>query len=273
MKWKMKNYLEKFFNHWTLLFLNILIIISVELTGMFFMDSGLIHLIALFFIVLGATRIFVHYDVYDQYLKPLIHGGILVLLVFAISHILEYVSYAIFYVSYDIIAVNVVNLYLVGLLITSLSVEMFLGRLKNGGRLLVPLFHLGIITFLVLTVSSLVNGAMVNLEVNGLGMFIYSSLVILVTLVCIGQLFRLRSRVTILVNFLNYFVASFALVSCSAMLYVLNEMLVRLGLPYFQMMYIGHFIFYAALSIMFLAYVKLSKLGGIYEDLKDIDEN
>ena len=121
----MGNKLERIFNHWTLLFLNVAIIVFVEATSMFFMRTGLIHLIAILFIALGALRIFVHYDVYDRYLRPLIYGGILTLLIFAVSHVLEYASYSLLYLPYDAIAANVVNLYLTGLLIVILSVEHF----------------------------------------------------------------------------------------------------------------------------------------------------
>ncbi|MFZ2201971.1 MAG: hypothetical protein WAV56_01090 [Microgenomates group bacterium] len=138
------NKIERVFNHWTLLFINVAIIVFVEATGMFFMRTGLIHLLAILFIVLGISRIFVHYDVYDQYLKPLIHGGILTLLIFAVSHVLEYFSYSFLYLPYDAIAANVVNLYLMGLLIIILSVEYFLKRIEKGSKILSPILYAGV---------------------------------------------------------------------------------------------------------------------------------
>lgn len=263
----MGNRLEQVFNHWTLLFVNVAIIIFVEATSMFFMRTGLIHLIAILFIALGISRIFVHYDVYDQYLKPLIHGGILTLLIFAVSHVLEYFSYSFLYLPYDAIAANVVNLYLAGLLIVVLSVEHFLKRIEKEPKILSPVLYAGVSVSLALTVLFFFRSNLVRLTLANWQIYGYGLAVVVVAILGIRQLLRLRSHVTILVNFINYFLVSFVLISISAMLYVLNDFLGSAGVSYVQVMYVSHFLFYGALSLMFLAFVRISHLGGVYEGL------
>ena len=235
---------------------------------MFFMRTGLIHLIAILFVALGALRIFVHYDVYDQYLRPLIYGGILTLLIFAVSHVLEYASYSLLYLPYDAIAANVVNLYLTGLLIVILSVEHFLKRVEKVLRIMTPLLYSGMIACLALTILFFFRSGLVRLTPGG-PMYSYGLAVLIVTFLGIGRLLRLRAHVTILVNFINYFIASFILISISALMYVLSDVLEGVGMSYFQVMYISHFLFYGALSLMFLAYGRLSRLGGVYQGVKD----
>lgn len=262
-----RNRLEQVFSHWMLLFINVAIIIFVEATSMFFMRTGLIHLIAILFIALGISRIFVHYDVYDQYLKPLIHGGILTLIIFAVSHVLEYFSYSFLYLPYDAIAANVVNLYLTGLLIIILSVEHFLKRIEKEPKILPPILYAGVSVSLALTVLFFFRSNLVELTTASWLVYGYGLAVVMVAILGIRRLLRLRSHVTILVNFVNYFTASFALVSASALLYVLNDLLESVGVPYMQVMYISHFLFYGASSLMFLAFVRISRLGGVYEGL------
>lgn len=264
----MENKFERIFNHWILLFFNIAIVIFVEATSMFFMRTGLIHLVAIFFIVLGASRIFVHYDVYDRYLRPFIHGGILTLIIFAVSHVLEYISYSFLYLPYDAIAANVVNLYLGGWLIVIVSGEHFLKRIEKAPIFLTPVLYGGIVFCLVLTILFFARSDLIRLTGSGWEMYGYALAVVIVTFFGISRLLRLAHHVTLLIGFVNYFSASFVLISLSALLYVFSDLLGGLGISYLQVMYVSHFLFYGALSLMFLAYVRLSHLGGIYEGIR-----
>jgi hypothetical protein len=62
-----------------------------------------------------------------------------------------------------------------------------------------------------------------------------------------------------------YIAISFALIAAAALQYVLYEALEDAGLPVLQIIYVSHFFFYAALSLLFLSFPKLARLGGIYE--------
>lgn len=260
---------EKLFNHWTFLFLNLVVVILVEATGRLFMDTGLIHLIAIFFIGLGIGRIFVHYEVYDQFLKPLIYGGIAILILFAVSHVLEYAGYTFFYLPFETIAANVVNFYLTGLLIIAFSVSYFLKRLEKGLVVYGCILPIGMVVTPIATIIFYLNPSFVNLSHSSWLMYLYSVAVIGVTALGISWLIRLKRHVSILVNFIDYFNAAFVMIAISSMFYVLNEPLERVGVEYMQVMYISHFVFYGALSLIFLSFVRLSHLGGMYEVVED----
>ncbi|HSW90039.1 MAG TPA: hypothetical protein VLH19_04165, partial [Patescibacteria group bacterium] len=112
-------------NHWILLTINIAIIVAVEASGSFFANSGLIHLIAVFFVILGLTRIWTHKDVYDRFLVPLIHSGIIGMLILALSHIFEYISFRIG-LPHATVSANVVNAYMLTFLFITIGAESFL---------------------------------------------------------------------------------------------------------------------------------------------------
>jgi len=260
---------EKLFNHWTLLFLNFVIVILVEATGRLFMDTGLIHLIAILFIGLGVGRIFIHYEVYDQFLKPLIYGGVATLILFAVSHILEYAGYTFFYLPFETIAAIVVNFYLTGLFIITLSAFYFLKMLKKELVVYGYILPVGMVATLIATVLFYLKPTLVNLSHTSWLMYLYSGAVIGVTALGIYWLLRLKRHVSILVDFIDYFNAAFIMIATSAMFYVLSEPLERVGVEYMQVMYISHFIFYGALSLIFLSFVRLSHLGGVYSAIEE----
>lgn len=262
----MNNLLEKIFSHWTLLAINLVIIVAVEATGGFFMKTGLIHLIALLFIGLGITRIFIHYEVYDRFLKPLIYGGIAVLILFAVSHILEYVNYAVFYFPFGMIAANVVNFYLVGLLIVTFSATFFLKGIEKEARIYRYLLPLAMIFLVIVTVRNYLNPSSVDLSPSKWLMYVYALAVTGATGLGVYWLLRLKKYETILSNFIDYFNASFIMIGVSAAFYVFNETFEKVGIDYMQVMYMSHFLFYGALSFMFLSFVRLTKLGGLYEE-------
>lgn len=260
-----KNKFEKFLSPWTFLFLNLVIVVLVEATGMFFMTTGLIHLIAILFIALGIGRIFVHYNVHDQFLNPLIYGGIATLLLYAISHVLEYVSYAYFSLPYETISINVVNFYLTGLFIIALSVSYFLKRLEKGFTFFSYLLPIGVALCVFATILFNLYPNLVNLGFSSWLLYLYAGTVIGVTILGISWLIRLKSHVSILANFIDYFNAAFIMIAGSAMFYILSESLVNIGVDYTQIMYVSHFLFYGALSMIFLSFGKLTHLGGLYD--------
>ena len=59
------------------------------------------------------------------------------------------------------------------------------------------------------------------------------------------------------------------LVAGAAFQYVFYELIEDAGLPEHQVIYMSHFFFYAALSVMFLAFGKSLEPKGIFKDLKD----
>jgi hypothetical protein len=65
-------------------------------------------------------------------------------------------------------------------------------------------------------------------------------------------------------------IAGIMLATLPYIFYDLLEM--RWGVPMYQIMYLSHFFFYASLSLMFLAFGKITVLGGELEELKTMTE-
>lgn len=262
----MGNSLEKIFSHWTLLAINLVIVVAVESTGSFFMQSGLIHLIALLFIGLGIARIFIHYKVYDQFLKPLIYGGITVLILFAVSHILEFMNYAVFFLPFPMIAATVVNFYLIGLLIITFSTTFFLKGIEKISGLYIYLLPAVMGVLVVATIRNYMFPNSIDLAPSNWLMYVYTFAVAAATILGVYWLIKLKKYEAMLANFIDYFNASFVMLGISASFYVFNEIFEKVGIDYMQVMYISHFLFYGALSFMFLSFGRLSKLGGLYDE-------
>lgn len=69
-------------------------------------------------------------------------------------------------------------------------------------------------------------------------------------------------------GFVNYLAISIGMVVFAALPNIFYELMEdKLNIPELQIIYLSHFTFYAALSIIFLAFGRLSNLAGVYKDL------
>ncbi len=257
---------ETIFNEWVLLSVNVAIILATELSGQYFARTGIIHIIAIVFVILGISRIFIHYDAYDRYLRPLIRGGSVALVTFAASHLVEILGYMYFKATVDAIFINVVNFYIMSMLIVAIGAEYFLRALKREGMTKIIVLGAAVAVFSLLTILIFMNRISVSLEPGGSVPYIYSLLVVASSIFSINRLFNVKRRVSIMAGFINYFIAAFVLITISALQYVLYDVLPGLGIPGFQILYVSHFLFYGALTLIFLAFVRLSDLGGVYQE-------
>lgn len=259
-------------NHWTLLAINILIISAVEISGNFFSRTGLIHILAVIFVGLGFLRLLFHAHVHDQFLEPIIHNGIFALVVLAFSHIVEYASYRYFKLPRQTIYANVINFYMIGLLVIALGVEGFWKGMQKSSKLIISLSWLGIVVFLGLITFFIVNPKVIELESTSWQVLGYVGAIIFVAGLSIWRLLRLKKHVSIMVNFVNYFIAAIALIGFGALISTTEEVITNIGVPSVQIAFLHHFLFYGALSLMYLAYERLLNLGGTYEDLEALEK-
>lgn len=256
--------LEKILSAKVLIAINILIIVAAELTGELFLQTGLIHMIALLFLLLGISRIFVHYNSYDQYLQPLTLGAVAALLLFAFSHLTEYFSFGNGTEHYsDALYVDVTNVYMTAMLMVALGAQYFLSKQSKTVPLLLTLAG-AFAGSLVVTVLGFLRIITISLEPDEADVYLYSVVVIGVTILSITRMLRLGKAVSIMQSFARYIAVAFSLIALAALYYLLYEILEHAGMPDVQIIYISHFLFYAALSVMFLAFPRLARLGGIY---------
>lgn len=264
---RMSINLEKILSHWTLLAINVVIITVTELSSHFFVDKGIIHLIALLFVFLGISRIFVHYDAYDRYLRPLIRGGLAALLFFSVSHLVEFLGYVYLKTYEDAIFINVINFYIISILAITIGAEYFLRTLKEDNRATIWILSAGVVVFLVLTPLIFLNKIKVSLELDSWTVYVYTVIVLGALFFGVDRLVKIKRHVPVVADFVNYFIATFVLVAISAFQYIFYDAIGAIGVPAFQVVYMSHFLFYGALSFMFLAFARLAHMGGVYESM------
>lgn len=256
--------IERIMTPTVLVIINLIIIIAAEATGELFLETGLIHIIALFFLILGISRIFVHYKTFDQYLQPLLLGSVAAILLFSFSHVVEYFSFGHGEEAYDdALYVDVTNMYSTAMLLVALGAQFFI--YKRVHKLWTLLLCLGAFALsLALTILGLIRSYELPLEPDEPWIYLYGVLVLLATYLSVSRMHALGSATSIMKQFSGYLVVAFILVAGSALYYLAYELLEELGLPDTQIIYISHFMFYAALSLMFLAYPRLAKPQGLY---------
>ena len=86
----------------------------------------------------------------------------------------------------------------------------------------------------------------------------------------IERLFKIRKSVSIMRGFTSYLIGAFVLVAIAALQYIWYDALQDAGVPYLQIIYISHFLFYGALSLMFLAFQHIANLGGMYSQIGEV---
>ena len=259
---------EKILNYRTLLLINLIIIVATELSGHVFEELGIIHLVAIIFVILGISRIFIHYDVYDRYLRLLIVGGSFSLVIFSISHLVEFLGYAYFKIYEDAIFVSVINLYIMSMLAVAIGAEYFIRTLKKGLPIMTVILIITVISFFILTLMVFFKKLSVSLEPDELTPYIYAILVLGTSFLSLNRLMQIKKHVSIMVSFINYFMGAFVLITISALNYVFYDFINGIGIPEFQIIYISHFLFYGALTLIFLAFGHLTNLGGIYKEVQ-----
>lgn len=257
-------YLDKIFSVPVLVTINVLIILVAESTGTFFLETGLIHIIALFFLILGILRIFVHYNAYDRYLQPLLWATVLSLVIFSASHLTEYLSFAGLDEPYSHdLYVDVTNLYMTAMLVVALGAQFFIARRDKNWKLF-SVLSVALIASGLFTLLGFLRIYNVSIEPDEIDIYVYSIVVAVATVVSVNRLLRIGRAVSIVRDFAIYISIAFGFVLLAALQYSLYEVLEHAGMPDYKIIYLGHYLFYIALTVLFLAFPKLIQKGGIY---------
>lgn len=266
-----KKTLEKVLNPWTFLFINLAIIFLVELTGQLFFNVGAIHIVAVLFIILAVIRIFVHYYTYDPVLEKFFHACLAALFVFAISHIVEYLSMHIFHYYSDSVFANTTNFYLISLMLIIIGAEAFLRiyDIRSAWQTKTLAVLIGLL--IILAGFFIMKNYAVSLEIDNPTPYLYVLAVIFFGAVAIKKVMKIGQHVKFSKTFSAYMSAGIALIVLATLPYIFYDLLEsQFKIPVFQIMYLSHFFFYASLSLMFLAFGRITALGGELEDLKKI---
>lgn len=268
--------LDRIFNPLSLILINILIIIAAEFTGegMFFMDTGLIHGIAILFIILAVSRIFFHYYTYDPFFEKIVHGVLGASIIFSISHIYEYASMNIYHTYKDSTFINAVNFYIIGFILIIIGTESFLRIPAHRSTRLIKILTAAISLFAILVIAFTIKSDWASLETDNPLPFIYAFLVLAIGTFGIFIIRKLKKMVPIAANFSNYLLASLLLIIFATVPYIFYEFIEEEFYAYtnrYQIIYFSHFAFFAALSLLFLAFTKVS-WGGLYAEARQHEE-
>ncbi len=271
----MPEKLDQIFSPLTLLALNMIIILSAEFVGggKYFFDTGIIHALAIGFIILAASRIYWHYYSYDAFLEKFFHAVIAALLVFAAAHFAEFISYKVLMLSEDATFANVANFYIVSLLVIVMGAEMFLAVHDRRSRLVLWITGMAAVIFVGLSTALFLNDELISLEADSAAPYLYAVLSVLAGALAFVRAEKIGRLVSISRNFIDYLLAAIALIVLSVLPNVFYEILEDAGLPDHQVIYVSHFLFYAALSLIFLSFRATANLPGVYADVGAVDGN
>lgn len=263
--------LDRVFTPPVLIAINIVIIIAAETVGggKFFQDTGLIHAIAVLFIILAGSRVFTRYYLFDPELQILLRGSLAAMAFFAFSHFIEFASYQLSHGYSDAAFANVINFYAISLLIMLYGAETAIVRYRKAGEWKLGAIAVVIAALLVLTVLFITGKLGVSLEPDAPAPYLYALLMILSWWLCYLRWNQLKRMYGFLGHFINTVMLSAFMILLASVPNIFYDLFEKIGIREQQSIYLSHFTFYAALSVMYLAYSQIQKLGGLHKDLRE----
>ena len=248
--------------------LNVLLIVAAELTGDLFHATAMIHGFALLFIFLAGARIFRRYHVYDPELRTYLRYGLAAMAVFAASHLIELFSIVVLKNYADATYATVIDLYGVSLLLLMAGSASLNRSIRKSSAAPVVAAWACIALLLALAAGFLTGRVPVSLELDVAVPYAYA--VGLTALAAAASLLarRIGNRYLAYAPFFNHMIVATLLVAAAALQYVFYEGLETLGAPEYQVIYLSHFFFYAALSAMYLAFGASLAPRGVFEDVR-----
>lgn len=270
-----KNYISGY----CLLLINIVIIIAAEFTGggKLFFESGLIHGIALVFIISVAIVLSQQYYLADPILKKFVNSCLVAFVVFSASHITEFLGYRFFGAYGDHLFALALNFYLISLLVMISGSEIFLlayGGYQKSRRAMVSA-NIAIGALVLFSTLLFVRTSWISLEPDEFAPYLYMLAVLAVAVLLERRISALTKALSQLTPFFSLLRGMVIFVTAASCFYALYEIIVDyLGIPEYQIIYFSHFFFYGGMSLMFIAFQRLSTFsGGLIDDIKAFGKN
>lgn len=263
--------LEKILNPYLFVLLNLAIILAAEFTGggAYFEDTGLIHIIAIIFVVFCVYLISNFWYLRRGVFFNIFQGFLIALTFFSLVHIIEYmaITKALGERMAELADFNAMILYGLGFTIIFNEFKKILNLYHGHHSKTGPAWL--IVAVLALTsFFTLMRG-----NADFLGSDILLPFLMLIFNAGIGAFLFFRSSdieeiMPMFRELMSYMRFSFIFIII-AVLFEFLEGLEMSWVSATQITYSAHFSFYIALSIQLLAMGKLFKLGGIYKDLRE----
>lgn len=266
--------IENYLNAYFFLGFNMLVIILAETVGdgRLFFDKGIIHVIAVCFVFLTIIRIFYHYYTYDPILETFIHTSLAAMGVFAVSHIVEFVSFMVLHKYADIVYTNVANFYLMSLFLIILGAESFLRRLHGRSMFLTRFLYGGIFVLMIWSAVLLfMQNSSLSTDTVSISL-LYTLATFAAIWIGLSKMHEIKRNVKFMSEFVDRLSLSIVLIGLSVLPNIYYEFVVHtLKLPEIQIVYLSHFAFYGSLSVLFLAFGGVFRWGGLLEEVAQRD--
>lgn len=268
---KVAEYLDKIFSPTILLALNATIIAVILIFGgeNFFKEIGIIHMLAVFFVVLAILRSFFHYYSHDPILEKFIHGSALAFFIFSISHLFEFLAEHIFELNDNLIAINVAYLYILGLVVMIIGADLVIYNVRKNNLKEIAVFGLLAAISTIIIALSFTSAARLFLELDLLMLAIHLIIPATIGALAFARVASIGRALPYINNFVFYNKIAIVLIVCSILLEISHEKAQSFGIPEEPISYAGHMIFYAALSVVFLSFRAIASPKGIYENIAE----
>lgn len=174
----------------------------------------------------------------------------------------------VFKFNHNLISVSVISIYIVGLFVVAFGAESFLRIHRGRSKLSLVLLFLGTAVSLSMILAFIYNPSLLSFEIDSPVPYIYTFVLILVAYVSLSRVIQIKNLVSIVKDLSGSLMLSYVLIIVVAAVEIHYDLLEQVGLERYQITYLAHFIFFAALSISFLSFAKVRKLGGVYADVE-----
>ncbi|MDE2001680.1 MAG: hypothetical protein KGI60_03920 [Patescibacteria group bacterium] len=266
--------LNKIFNFYTLVIINVAIIWAAELSGQghLFFETGAIHGIAILFIILALTRLVEHYYIADPILKRFLQGSLAALLLFSASHVIEFLSYFVAGSYTDALFASVANFYLLSLLMIIIGAEYFLQYYYHRSPQIVRLLMVTAAAFFALTVWFVFQPASVSLDLQSSTPYLYTLMLCIIGGYAVVDTIQIGKAIPFFKDFSGVLTMAVGLIIFAAVTNIFYDLHGALGVDEYQFVYLSHFTFYAALSAIYLSFGKLTGTTGLHRDIREFAE-
>ena len=266
----MLTFFDKLINPTLLIVLNILILVASEFVGggTYFDESGMIHAVAIVFVVLIVIRILSDYAYGDAMLKTFSKIQVGFFLFLGIIHVYEYLGLNVLPMRAEIVEFSVLSAYLLWFLGNVIALEfMFRSYTKRATFWCIP----GCLLTGLLTVYLVWLNFSHNL-IDALPSWAPHAALFAVFALAIGTsvaLSRLKVIMPIFENYGKYAIAANVFVAIVAFSEYTEAtgILTDRGFSATQNLYLSHYPVFIALSLLLVAVGKFKRPTGIYADL------
>lgn len=263
--------LEKLFNPYVLIAINLVLILSTQLVGngTFFAETGLVHAASLIFVGLIVVRIFSEYAFGDYILKGFLKIQLAFFLFLGLVHVYEYFALHFFMLDHEAVELSAMLSYFVWIIGFCLAIEfVFRIYFKKSATFMATLYAILAVSVVGLVALNVSHEVVEEMEdwiptTTFIGIAGFGILAILSTL-------KIRKIMPVFVEYSYYAVPAVVLMALTALSEYFestHHLLEIFGISDIQNLYIAHYFMYAAFSLLLIGFGKLKKPKGIYEEM------